>query len=118
MFCIADGIDALLLSVLRLCEQEYARLFKDNFPTIDAAARPMHLFQMTVSATHSVNLAGLHAAMAGLGLIAAGGGAAAAAAVPYSPLARGAVFGRSRADETPSPPLLLLLLLPLFPITI
>lgn len=53
--------------------QEYARLLKSNFPTIDAALFPKHLFQMTVSPEHSVNLAGLNAAMTQLRLI--GGGA-------------------------------------------
>jgi hypothetical protein len=53
--------------------QEYACLLKSNFPTIDGARRPKHLFQMTVSTTHSINLAGLNQAMIELGLI---GGAA------------------------------------------
>ena len=44
-------------------------MLKSNYPTIDAARFVMHLFQMTVSPTHSVNLAGLNAAMMSLGLI-------------------------------------------------
>jgi hypothetical protein len=48
-------------------------LLKESFPTIDAAAYQKHLFQMTVSPTHSVNLNGLHAAMTGLGLLGGGG---------------------------------------------
>jgi hypothetical protein len=55
--------------------QEYARLLKATFPTIDAALFRKHLFQMTVSPEHSVNLAGLNAAMAQLGLIGPGGAA-------------------------------------------
>jgi hypothetical protein len=53
--------------------QDYARLLKKNFPTIDGVIWQKHLFQMTVSDTHSVNLAGLNKAMIELGLI---GGAA------------------------------------------
>ena len=53
--------------------QEYARLLKSNFPTIDGARYLKHLFQMTVSPSHSINLAGLNRAMTELGLI--GGGA-------------------------------------------
>jgi hypothetical protein len=49
--------------------QEYARLLKSNYPTIDAALKPKHLFQMTVSATHSINMNGLHQALTGLGLV-------------------------------------------------
>lgn len=48
-------------------------MLKESFPTIDAAAYQKHLFQMTVSPTHSVNLNGLQAAMTGLGLLGAGG---------------------------------------------
>lgn len=59
--------------------QEYARLLKSNFPTIDGARYRKHLFQMTVSPSHSINLAGLNRAMTELGLI---GGAAAAPAQP------------------------------------
>ena len=44
-------------------------MLKSNFKTIDSALRPKHLFQMTVSSTHSVNLAGLNASMTALGLI-------------------------------------------------
>lgn len=62
---------------------DYARLLKSNFPTIDAAeprnGYQKHLFQMTVSPSHSVNLAqpGLTRAMTELGWIGGGGAAAA-----------------------------------------
>lgn len=59
----------LLLFVCLSVYQEYARLLKSNFKTIDGALYQKHLFQMTVSPSHSVNLAGLNAALAGLGLI-------------------------------------------------
>ena len=38
---------------------------KENYPTIDSAALQnlVHLFQMTISKTHTVNLRGLHNAM-------------------------------------------------------
>jgi hypothetical protein len=42
---------------------------KSNFKTIDSALYPKHLFQMTVSPSHSINLAGLNAAMTSLGLM-------------------------------------------------
>jgi len=61
------------LTVLK--KGEYARLLKSNFKTIDAARFPKHLFQMTVSPTHSINLLGLNAAMMDLGLIGKPGGA-------------------------------------------
>ena len=61
-----------------MSEQEYARLLKSNFPTIDGARYQKHLFQMTVSPSHSVNLAGLTRAMTELGLIGGGGAAPAA----------------------------------------
>ena len=48
--------------------QDYARPLKTNYPTMDAAARPQHLFQMTVSSTHSINCNGLQRALTGLGL--------------------------------------------------
>ena len=52
--------------------QEYARLLKKNFPTIDAARFLKHLFQMTVSPSHTMNLAGFNKAMKELGLIGEG----------------------------------------------
>lgn len=60
---------ALCICVLLRCArpQEYARLLQANYKTIDSARFPKHLFQMTVSPTHSLNLAGLQAAMSGLG---------------------------------------------------
>jgi len=74
--------------------QQYARLLKSNFPTIDSALHQKHLFQMTVSEHHSVNLAGLNKAMTELGLRAAAGagagvaaGAAAGAAAAAGPAA-------------------------------
>ena len=55
--------------MLRVCtSQEYVIPNKANFPTIDAAFRPGHLFQMTVSRTHTVNLDALEAAMRALGV--------------------------------------------------
>jgi hypothetical protein len=57
----------------RCFHQEYARLLKKNFPTIDAARFKKLLFQMTVSPSHSVNLAGLKKAMTELGLIGGAG---------------------------------------------
>ena len=52
-----------------MCEQEIARLWKDNYPTIDSAMRlqRLHLFQMTVSSTHGVNITGLDTALRQLG---------------------------------------------------
>ena len=44
---------------------------KDNYKTIDGAAHPHHLFQMTLSKTHSINLLGLHDAMSDLNVLAA-----------------------------------------------
>ena len=55
---------------VRVCVmfQEYARLLKPNYPVIDAALRPKHLFQMTVSETHSINVKWLHQIRTELGL--------------------------------------------------
>ena len=50
-------------SAMLVHSQEYARLRRSNYPTIDAALRPLHLFQMTVSETHSINARGLDNAL-------------------------------------------------------
>ena len=57
--------------LLCVCKQEFARLLKENFPTIDGAIllQRVHLFQMTISKTHTVNLAGLHNAMQQLNVL-------------------------------------------------
>ena len=54
-----------------MCAQELARLVKENFPTIDSAIlrQLVHLFQMTVSKTHTVNIVGLHNALQQLNVL-------------------------------------------------
>lgn len=58
---------------------------KENFPTIDAVAYRNHLFQMTVSPTHSVNINGLLATMKDLDLLGPGGASASGAAAASQP---------------------------------
>ena len=55
----------------RVCKQELARLLKGNVPTIDGAIllQRVHLLQMTISKTHTVNLPGLHNAMQQLNVV-------------------------------------------------
>jgi hypothetical protein len=50
-----------------------ARLLKANHPTIDGVIKyaSVHLLQMTISPTHSINLGGLHTAMNELQVIGA-----------------------------------------------
>ncbi len=51
--------------------QEYGRPVKENYKTMDGALHPHHLFQMTLSRSHSINLLGLHSAMSDLNALAA-----------------------------------------------
>jgi hypothetical protein len=61
----------MLCSCSYVCGQELARLLKENFPTIDSAILQhlVHLFQMTVSKTHTVNILGLHNALQQLNVL-------------------------------------------------
>lgn len=69
---LTELIECYLVCFRWLSWQEFARLLKSNWPTIDAAVHLLHhkyLFQMTVSKTHTVNLAGLIKVLTDLGVL-------------------------------------------------
>lgn len=57
---VACQIDQVA-DIANVQNDQYGQTLKSNFPTIDGLRKPVHLFQMTVGKTHSVNVAGLKA---------------------------------------------------------